>query len=199
MKKRAKLLLAIVVSLTFLLTGCANDIFDTADAPNAEVPVIETNPTKVEENFETAPANVETSEANVEAREAADEENGPKEVVLADDECITATFEKLYDAKDLGIEGVFYIDINVENKIDRTIWVYLENASVNDEMVPLVWSGVPMNILPDKSGRNAFIFSFSALSIDTIDSIESIEFDLVVTDEESLEEIERVEQIELSF
>ena len=120
-------------------------------------------------------------------------------VILADDDCVTATFEKMYDATSMGVEGVFYIDVNVENKTDKEIWVYLDKASVNDEMVPLVGSGVPLYIQPAKSGRNGFIFSFSSLSVDSIDEVKSVNFDLVVADKESMKEIERVESVSLEF
>ena len=108
-------------------------------------------------------------------------------------------FKKHYDATSMGVEGVFYIDVNVENKTDKEIWVYLDKASVNDEMVPLVGSGVPLYIQPAKSGRNGFIFSFSSLSIDSIDEVKSVNFDLVVADKESMKEIERVESVSLEF
>lgn len=121
------------------------------------------------------------------------------EVILVDDDYVTATFEKMYDATSMGVEGVFYIDVNVKNKTDKEIWVYLDKASVNDEMIPLVGSGVPLYIQPAKSGRNGFIFSFSSLSIDSIDEVKTISFDLVVADEETMDEIERVASVSLEF
>lgn len=121
------------------------------------------------------------------------------EAILADDDYVTATFEKMYDATSMGVEGVFYIDVNVKNKTDKEIWIYLDKASVNDEMIPLVGSGVPLYIQPSKSGRNGFIFSFSSLSIDSIDEVKTISFDLVVADKESMDEIERVESVSLEF
>lgn len=127
------------------------------------------------------------------------EECQSTEVIIADDDFVTATFEKLYDASSIGIEGVFYVDVNVKNKTDREIWVYLENASVNDEMVSLVGSGVPLYVQPAKSGRNGFIFPFSSLSIDSIDEVDTVSFDLVVADKESMDLIERVESVNLEF
>lgn len=122
-----------------------------------------------------------------------------KEVLIADDDYVTATFEKIYDATSLGIDGVFYIDINVNNKTDREIWAYLDKASVNDEMVPMVMSGVPLRVKPEKSGRNSFIISFTQLSVDKVEDVKNIEFDLVIADEETLDEIERVKGISLNF
>ena len=127
------------------------------------------------------------------------EQSEKTEVILADDDYVTAAFEKMYDATSMGVEGVFYIDINVKNKTDKEILVYLDKASVNDEMVPLVGSGVPLYIQPAKSGRNGFIFSFSSLSIDSIDEVKTISFDLVVADKDSMDEIERVESVSLEF
>lgn len=134
-------------------------------------------------------ANTNTSQAEEES----------EEIVIADDNYITATFEKMYDATAMGVEGVFYIDINVENKTDKEIWVYLDKASVNDETVPTVGSGVPLYIQPEKSGRNGFIISFSSLSIETIEEVKNIAFDLVVAEKETMKEIERVESIDLDF
>ena len=131
--------------------------------------------------------------------ETSAEQTEQTEVILADDDYVTATFEKMYDATSMGVEGVFYIDVNVKNKTDKEIWVYLDKASVNDEMVPLVGSGVPLYIQPAKSGRNGFIFSFSSLSIDSIDAVKTISFDLVVADKETMDEIERVESVSLEF
>ncbi len=123
----------------------------------------------------------------------------PEEVIIADDAFITATFEKKYDAVNLGVTGVFYLDIKAQNKSDKEIWVYLDNASVNDEMVPMVMSGVPLNIQPEKTGRNGFIFSFSSLSIDKIEDVKKIEFDLVVADAETLSEMDRITSIKLVY
>ena len=122
-----------------------------------------------------------------------------KEIVIADDDYVTATFEKIYDAEHMGVTGVFYLDIKAQNKTDKEIWVYLDKASVNDEMVPMVMSGVPLNIQPEKSGRTGFIISFSSLSIDKVDDVKKIEFDLVVADQETLSELDRVSSIKLDF
>ena len=122
-----------------------------------------------------------------------------EEIIIADDDYVTAIFEKIYDGSSLGVEGVFYIDIKVKNKTETEIWVYLDGASVNDEMVPMVMSGVPLYVKPEKSGSNAFIISFAQLSIEQIEDVKNIEFDLVICDEETLDDIERVEGIHLDF
>ncbi len=135
------------------------------------------------------------------AGDASNEEHSEEsqELIIADDDSVTATFEKIYDATSLGIEDVFYVDINVKNKSDKEIFVVLDKASVNDEMLPMVSSGFPLIVKADKSGRNAFIFSFIPLSIDRVEEVEKIEFDLVIFDNETLDEMDRISSIELDF
>lgn len=169
MKRTISLLLVLLLTLSGL-SGCGEDSTSASTAP-------------------------EDPSSNATSAESAKSEA----IVIADDEFITATFEKMYDAVSLGVDGVFYIDLNVKNKTNQEIWVYLDKASVNSEMVPLVMSGTPLYILPEKSGRNGFIISFSALSIDKIDDVKNISFDLVVANKESLAEIERVSQVSLDF
>lgn len=178
MKKSISLVLVFVMILS-LLSACSGESSSSASNTGS--------PTTTE-----APKNEDTTTPEPEKEES-------KEVVIADDDYVTATFEKIYDATNLGVEGVFYIDINVKNKTDKEIWVYLDGASVNDEMVPMVMSGVPLYVKPEKSGRNAFIISFAQLSIDKVEDVKNIEFDLVIANEETLDEIDRVKGISLDF
>ena len=179
MKKSISLVLVFVMTLCLLSAcggGSTSSSNNTGSATTTETP-------KKEDTTTTPETEKEES----------------KEVVIADDDYVTATFEKIYDATNLGVEGVFYIDINVKNKTDKEIWVYLDGASVNDEMVPMVMSGVPLYVKPEKSGRNAFIISFAQLSIDKVEDVKNIEFDLVIANEETLNEIDRVKGISLDF
>ena len=171
MQKTISLLLTLVFALT-LLTACGAESTSSANTGKRE-------PTP------------ETSEQEPK-REAI-------ETVIADDTYITASFEKMYDATSMGVEGVFYVDIKAENKTDKAIWVYLDKASVNDETVPMVMTGIPFYIQPGKTGQTGFIFSFSSLSIDKIDDVKKIEFDLVVAEQESLAEIDRIGTIIIEF
>ena len=143
------------------------------------------------------PATAEQSTTDV--TEETSNSDANKEAVIADNEYVTATFERIYDAENLGVKGVFYIDIKAVNKTDTDIWVYLENASVNDEMVPMVMSGTPLYINAQKSGKNGFIISFEPLSIDNIKDVRNVEFDLVIADRNSLAEMSRVSGIRLDF
>ena len=100
------------------------------------------------------------------------------------------TFDSLYE--EAFVDGVCYLKLAITNNWDKEIWVYLDKASVNGEMLPAVMQGVPTYILPGKTSRNPFILSYQPLSIDSIDQIEAVEFDIVIADRESLDEISRI-------
>nr|DAQ80877.1 MAG TPA: Integrin alpha-IIb, Integrin beta-3, transmembrane signaling, protein structure [Caudoviricetes sp.] len=119
------------------------------------------------------------------------------DIVIADDSYVTATFEEAYEAP--GVEGVFYVSLNVQNKTNKTIWVYLDKASVNKETVSMVSTGVPLNIAPGNSGRTGFIFPMSQLSINKLSDVRNVTFDLVIADEATLEEFDRAKGISLDF
>lgn len=121
------------------------------------------------------------------------------QTVVVEDEHITATIEKPYDGKSVGVDGVFYLPVHVQNKTGGKIWVYLENAYVNDEAADPVMSGMPLYVDADKSGRNAFIISFSRLSIEALSEVRIIEFDLVIADAETTHEIDRINGVVLNL
>lgn len=118
-------------------------------------------------------------------------------VEIANDSYVSAEFEKIYEAP--GVEGVFYVSLNVQNKTDKTIWVYLDKASVNKESVSMVSTGVPLYIAPGNSGGTGFIFPMAQLSIDSASDVRNITFDLVAADEATLDEIDRVKGISIDL
>ena len=118
-------------------------------------------------------------------------------VEIANDSYVSAEFEKIYEAP--GVEGVFYVSLNVQNKTDKTIWVYLDKASVNKESVSMVSTGVPLYIAPGNSGGTGFFFPMAQLSIDSASDVRNITFDLVAADEATLDEIDRVKGISIDL
>lgn len=118
-------------------------------------------------------------------------------IEIANDSYVLAEFEKIYEAP--GVEGVFYVSLNVQNKTNKTIWVYLDKASVNKETVSMVSTGVPLYIAPGNSGRTGFIFPMAQLSIDSASDVRNITFDLVAADEATLDEIDRVKGISIDL
>lgn len=118
-------------------------------------------------------------------------------IKIANDGYVSAEFEKIYEAP--GVEGVFYVSLNVQNKTDKTIWVYLDKASVNKESVSMVSTGVPLYIAPGNSGRTGFIFPMAQLSINSASDVRNITFDLIAADEATLNEIDRVKGISIDL
>lgn len=118
------------------------------------------------------------------------ERSTPSPALLAENEHVAVTFDSLYE--EAFIDGVCYLKLAITNNWDKEIWVYLDKASVNDEMLPAVMQGVPTYILPGKTSRNPFILSYQPLSIDSIEQIEAVEFDIVIADRESLNEVSRI-------
>lgn len=118
-------------------------------------------------------------------------------IEIANDSYVSAEFEKIYEAP--GVEGVFYVSLNVQNKTDKTIWVYIDKASVNKESVSMVSTGVPLYIAPGNSGRTGFIFPMGQLSINSASDVRNITFDLVTADEATLNEIDRVKGISIDL
>lgn len=120
----------------------------------------------------------------------------PAPAPLASNEHVTVTFEKL--TEEASIQGAAYLTLAVKNNSDREIWVYLDKASVNDEQLPTVGSGVPMYIMPGKTSRNPFILSYASLSIKSVSDVYSLEFDVVIADRESLDEISRISGVKVA-
>ena len=123
-------------------------------------------------------------------KEAASQEK--EKLLLVDDEAVKAEFVEFTENDDLGL---FYVTIRVQNKTDRKVTIYLVEASVNDEMVPLVMSGAPLTILPGKIGANADVFSFAQLSFSKFEDVKTVAFKIDVKDNESFEDIDITEEI----
>lgn len=124
------------------------------------------------------------------APEAPAESLAPEVSALAANDYITVTFEKLYEEP--SIQGVAYLQLAITNNWDKEVWVYLDKGSVNDEQLTAFLSGLPTYIMPGKISRNPFIISYSNLSIESVNEIQSIEFDIVVAERESLDEVSRI-------
>lgn len=131
---------------------------------------------------DTTPKEEPTSN-NSEQTETADPQ------VLVDNENMKVTFVEMFEEP--SIAGACYVRLKVENKTDKTVTVMTKDAYVNGTSVVL-GSGVPMELLPDKSSQTPFFFFYGNLGITSKDEIESMEFKLWLVDEEfqTIEETE---------
>lgn len=162
--------IVIVVAFTAVVVSALRDHPAAAPSPSPAAPAA------------SAPAAMPTS-----APTAAP---SPAPALLAENAHVAVTFDSLYE--EAFVDGVCYLKLAITNNWDKEIWVYLDKASVNGEMLPAVMQGVPTYILPGKTSRNPFILSYQPLSIDSIEQIEAVEFDIVIADRESLDEVSRI-------
>lgn len=114
--------------------------------------------------------------------------------VLLDNDQMTATFQGVRDMPSL---GVFYLDLKIVNKLDEEIVVSLESADVDGETIPLISTGVPLQIRPGNSGSTGFIFSMANLSIDTVSDAEKATFKIVLRSAENYDVLFESELIEV--
>lgn len=115
---------------------------------------------------------------------------------IIDNDLVSVDYEGMYEAP--GVQDTFYVGLNVQNKRSKDIWVYLDKASVNNETVSMVMTGMPLYIEPGNSGRTGFIFPMGQLSVHSLSGVEKVKFDLVVADKATLTEIWRAENVEIS-
>lgn len=172
-------IIAVIIVTVFLVIVLSPG---TSDVPS----------TSSEANNSTAPSSLVTAAP---ATSLPIESSAPEVSALASNDYITVTFEKLYEEP--SIQGVAYLQLAMTNKWDKEIWVYLDKGSVNDEQLTSFLSGLPTYIMPGKTSRNPFIISYSQLSIESISEIQTVEFDVVVADRESLDEISRISGVQI--
>lgn len=115
----------------------------------------------------------------------------------ANDQIITARFLSLYEVT--GVEGVIYLDLQVENRYDQALTITLTNMAVNDESVPLVATAVPITIEPGMSARSPFIISTGSLSIDHASEVRTLIFDVEARDAETFNVIDRIADFQVSL
>lgn len=109
-----------------------------------------------------------------------------KESVIIENDYVKVSYKDTTDMQNL---GVFYLNLKIENKLDKEIWVTLESADVDGESIPLITTGVPVYIRPNNSGVGAFIFSMVNLTINSVDEAENASFKIVIWDKESTEKL----------
>lgn len=114
--------------------------------------------------------------------EAAERADG----IIVDSDTITAEFLGFDDNPGL---GMFTVNLRVTNKTEQPIWVYMDKASVNDEMMQMVMTGVPLYIDPGKIGSNSFIFYYKQTSIEKFEDVKEVSIILKVDNKDTMNEI----------
>lgn len=108
-----------------------------------------------------------------------EDNNQSAEQLIYEDDSVKATFIRAFDEP--SINGVFYLQILMENKTDCRIWVYLDDASVNGYSTT-VMGATAMEIDPSNKSQQPFIISYMNLDTDNIEGVEDITFKICVED-----------------
>ena len=106
--------------------------------------------------------------------------SGTKEQVLIDNNMLKVTFIEVFEEP--SISGVAYLRLKVENRTDKTVTVYPQDAYVNGTSI-ILGSGVPMKLAPGTNSQAPFIIFYTNLGITSKDEIKKIEFKLTFDDE----------------
>ena len=125
-----------------------------------------------------------------------DNQISANDVVLVDNETIKVTY---IGAKDEPSLGVFYVTLKIENKTTTDIVINLEDADVDGETIPLIATGVPLVIRPEKSGQTGFIFSMANLSIATMAEAEKATFSVVARNNDTYDIIYKSEPVTVNL
>ena len=110
-------------------------------------------------------------EATNPTEEETEEESS--EIVLHEGEDYTAIYQGVWESE--YVSGCFYLDIYFTNNTDNAVTFYIDDCYVNDEAVPLVGSGMPVEIAAGKKGKGSYIIFYQSLSISSVEEIEKIE------------------------
>lgn len=135
------------------------------------------------------PDNVNLSSSKVQGTNTSTVTSNSKKVYS--DSIIDVTFDKAFNQE--GIIGELYLGLTVKNKSSKNITVSLTDVCIDDSMMQ-VGSGVPLTILPGKSGSNSF---FGKNSTDP-KKIKSIGFKIYLMDN-SGKHLETTKQIDVKL
>lgn len=114
---------------------------------------------------------------------------------IYNDKIVTVYFIKKHETP--GVQGMFSIDLKVENKSGKEITVYLKDANVNNNMVTLV-SGIPLTVLSGKNGVNTFSGKCKTVGINSSKDIKKMGFKIWITDK-SANTLETTKDITINF
>lgn len=95
---------------------------------------------------------------------------------------ITVYYKGAEDKEYVPGEYAMYASFRIENNTDRKITVYLDDASFDDIMIPMVMSGLPVEALPGKKVNGAFIVTYYSVSLENMDDIETFNFSIEIMD-----------------
>lgn len=88
------------------------------------------------------------------------------------------------------------LNLYIENNTDQTVVIQCDGASVNDFMISTIFS---TNVLPGAKAVDGITFMSTSLEENSITEIKSLEFSIIIIDENSFNRIAESESIQLTF
>ena len=109
-----------------------------------------------------------------------------QEAVLVDNSVMKAEFLGFENHPEL---GAFLVKVKAENRTGKEIWVSMDKASINDETMQMVMTGVPFTIQAGKKGSTGFIYYLMQTGVETFEDVKEVAFRLRVMDNETMDDI----------
>ena len=120
------------------------------------------------------------SVSTVSSESATDPSTEKTTQILVDNKYISASFNRVEPT--FGIEG-FYVYLDIENKTEnKTLWIYLDEGSVNGQMCSAVMNAMPVYITPGNTSKNPFIFPAQ----EHIEEVTKLQFRIHVADKDTM-------------
>ncbi len=88
--------------------------------------------------------------------------------------------------------------LKIENDSDKEVVASLTDGYANDTAIDF-YTGLPVEIKPQKNAVGAYVFGYANLGIDSIDDIETLEFKVTLYDSDFSEKVLETEDIKLAF
>lgn len=104
----------------------------------------------------------------------------------------SVTYMEAFD--DPSVSGCYYIKLQIENTGDADEFIYLEDV-YTDDLACTSGSGVPVKVLPGKKANGSFIVFYDG----DLDNASTVEFKVVIADDETMDRIETSEQIKIQL
>ena len=120
---------------------------------------------------------------NTDSNNASSQNEAQTESVILDNEKITATYQGVTDMPNI---GYFYVNLKIDNKTDKEIWVTLVSGDVDGETISMIVNGTPVYISSGNCYAAAFGFPMLNLSIDSAEEAKEATFKIVVRDKENI-------------
>lgn len=116
-------------------------------------------------------------------------------IKLAENDYISAEFIGFDDADFI---NTLYVNIRFHNKTNQKLWLYLNDASINNTTMQAVMTGTPVYVLPFQDAIGSYIFTLGQVGLSSCSEVNSVSFRMVIADPDSLHTISSTDIVTVS-